>query len=184
MKKNLPKSLIDLNTKTFINVIKKNPVDIITHVNFCCFADAVEVAKAAADYGTYIELNAKKTHLTDDELYEIEKTGVNFIIGSDAHAPERVGEISLVEQTLKRVCISEDRIVNINGKTVPIQIDKNGVIFAVDRGMPNASVPLITGFPFESISEGMRLNGKLRPLMEQIAEIQSTNPEYFSVFLP
>ena len=27
----------------------------------------------------------------------------------------------------------------------------------------------------------MRLNGKLRPLMEQIAEIQSTNPEYFSV---
>ena len=25
------------------------------------------------------------------------------------------------------------------------------------------------------------MNGKLRPLMEQIAEIQSTNPEYFSV---
>ena len=26
----------ETNTKTFINVIKKNPVDIITHINYCC----------------------------------------------------------------------------------------------------------------------------------------------------
>ena len=64
MKKNLPKSLIDLNTKTFINVIKKNPVDVITHLNFFCFADVKEVAKVASDYGTYIELNSKKIHFT------------------------------------------------------------------------------------------------------------------------
>lgn len=114
--KEVPKYLIKNNTNAYVNLIKKNPVDAITHLNYGCVADVVEVAKVAADYGTYIELNAKKTHLTDDELYEIEKTGVNFIIGSDAHSPERVGEISLVEQTLKRVCISEDRIVNINGK--------------------------------------------------------------------
>lgn len=114
--KDVPKYLIKNNTNAYVNLIKKNPVDVITHLNYGCVADVSEVAKAAADYGTYIELNAKKTHLTDDELYEIEKTGVNFIIGSDAHSPERVGEISLVEQTLKRVCISEDRIVNINGK--------------------------------------------------------------------
>lgn len=114
--KEVPKYLIKNNTNAYINLIKKNPVDAITHLNYCVVADAVEVAKAAADYGTYIELNAKKTHLTDDELYEVEKTGVNFIIGSDAHSPNRVGEISLVEETLKRVCIPESRIVNIDGK--------------------------------------------------------------------
>ena len=115
-KKKISKSLIKNNTKTFINVIKNNPVDVITHVNFCCFADAVEVAKAAADYGTYIELNAKKTHLTDEELFNVAKTGVNFVISSDAHTPDRVGEISLVEKLLQRVSVPESQIANINGK--------------------------------------------------------------------
>lgn len=114
--KSVSKSLIKENTKTFINVIKNNPVDVITHLNFCCFADAVEVAKAAADYGTFIELNAKKTHLSDEEINKMLDTGVQFILNSDAHTPDRVGEISLVEKLLSRVNIPEERIVNINGK--------------------------------------------------------------------
>ncbi len=115
-RKEVPDSLIKTNTETFINVIKKNPIDVITHLNYCCFADAVEVAKVAADYGTYIELNAKKVHLTDEELYAIVKTGVKFVIDSDAHSPERVGEVSLVQEWLKRVEVPESRIANINGK--------------------------------------------------------------------
>ena len=114
--KSVPKSVIDTTTKTYINVIKNNPVDILTHVNFCCFANAVEVAKCCADYGTYLELNSKKVHLTDEELYEISKTGVNFVIDSDAHSIDRIGDISLVTKMLERVNISEDRIMNINGK--------------------------------------------------------------------
>lgn len=116
VKNHIPKYLIKNNTSAYVNLIKKNPVDIITHLNFCCFADVVEVAKVASDYGTYIELNAKKTHLTDDELYAVEKTGVNFVISSDAHTPDRVGEISLVEKMLKRVNIPRERIMNIDGR--------------------------------------------------------------------
>ncbi len=112
----ISKSLRDRNTKTFINVIKNNPVDIITHINFCCYTDAVEVAKVAADYGTYIELNSKKVHLSDEELYAVAKTGVNFVIDSDAHSPSRVAEISLVEQMLSRVDIPLERIKNIDGR--------------------------------------------------------------------
>ncbi len=109
--------LRDTNTKTFINVIKNNPVDVITHLNFCCFADAVEVAKVASDYGTYLELSAKKVHLSDQEISDIlAKTNVKFVIGSDAHTPERVGEISLVEDMIKRLSFPLDRIANIDGK--------------------------------------------------------------------
>ena len=115
-KEKVSKRLIETNTKTFINVIKNNPVDVITHVNFCCFANAVEVAKVARDYGTYIELNAKKTHLTDEELSAVASTGVKFVISSDAHSPERVGEVSLVEKMLDRVGINKDQIANIDGK--------------------------------------------------------------------
>ncbi|MBQ0099002.1 MAG: PHP domain-containing protein [Firmicutes bacterium] len=112
------KGLIKRTTKAYINVIKNNPIDVITHLNFCCYADAVEVCKCASDYGTFIELNAKKTHLTDEELSNIiAKTNVNFVIGSDAHTPSRVGEISLVNNLVERVGVPEDRIMNVNGKT-------------------------------------------------------------------
>lgn len=115
--KNIPKSVIDTNTKTFINVIKNNPVDAITHLNFCCFADAVEVAKVAGDYGTYIELNAKKVHLSDQEIIDIlDKTSANFLINSDAHSPDRVGEVKLVEDIIKRLNIPKERLANVDGK--------------------------------------------------------------------
>lgn len=115
-KEHVSESLIKTNTKTFINVIKNNPVDAITHINFCCYADAVEVAKVAADYGTYIELNSKKVHLSDEELYALAKTGVRFLIDSDAHSVDRIAEIELVKKMLSRVDIPMDRIDNIDGR--------------------------------------------------------------------
>ena len=82
-----------------------------------CPADALEVAKCAADYGTYIELNSKKTHLTDEELNEIAvKTSARFIINSDAHSKDRVGDIHLVEEQLSRLQFPIDRIDNVDGR--------------------------------------------------------------------
>lgn len=114
--KNIPSRVIKDNTKMVVNVIKNNPIDIISHPNFCSFTDMVEVAKVASDYGTYLELNAKKEHLSDEEIYNLLKTNVRFVIGSDAHTPNRVGEISLVEKLLERTNFPLDRIDNIDGR--------------------------------------------------------------------
>lgn len=114
---NASKKLIKRNTLAYINTIKNNPIDAITHLNFLTPANALEVAKCAADYGTYIELNSKKDHLTDEELCEIvAKTDARFIIGSDAHSADRVGEISRVETQLSRVNFPMERIDNIDGR--------------------------------------------------------------------
>ena len=65
--------------------------------------------KAAADYGTYIEINAKKTHLRDEELADIAaKTSARFVIGSDAHSPARVGEISLAEELIRQIRLMKE----------------------------------------------------------------------------
>ena len=105
------------NTKAYINAIKNNPIDAITHLNYICPANALEVAKCAADYGTYIELNSKKQHLTDEELSDIvAKTDARFIINSDAHAAVRVGDTKRVEEQLARLDFPMDRIDNIDGR--------------------------------------------------------------------
>ena len=115
-KNHVPQSLIRFNTTALIKSIEKNPIDIITHLNFQSFCDVVEVAKAARDCGTYIELNSKKVHMTDEELARVCDTGVRFVIDSDAHSPERVGDTKLVEDMLSRVDIPRERIDNIDGR--------------------------------------------------------------------
>ena len=116
-KKSPSDKLIERNTKAYINAVKNNPVDAVTHLCFLCPANALEVAKCAADYGTYIELNSKKQHLSDEQLMEIvDKTDVRFIVNSDAHEKERVGDFKLVEAQLTRVNFPMDRIDNIDGR--------------------------------------------------------------------
>ncbi|MDE6411951.1 MAG: PHP domain-containing protein [Clostridia bacterium] len=110
------KSLIKYTTQAYINTIKKNPVDIITHVGFRCFCDPVEVAKCCRDYGTYLEISAKKKHLTDEELDKVAATGVRFLIDSDAHSVSRVGDHALAEEQIMRVGIPLEQIDNIDGR--------------------------------------------------------------------
>lgn len=123
------KWLVKETTKAYINLIKKCPVDAISHLNFCCFADAEEVAKVASDYGTYIELNSKKTHLSEAEIEAVLKTDVKFIVDSDAHSPSRVGEVSLVEDLILKTGFPTERIMNIDGRLPSFRFKafKNGV---------------------------------------------------------
>ena len=116
-KKQPSQKMIDYNTKAYINAIKNNPIDVVTHLNFLCPCNTLEVAKCATDYGTYIELNSKKRHVTDDELMEIvQKTDARFIINSDAHTASRVGDTKIVEEQLNRLNFPMDRIDNIEGR--------------------------------------------------------------------
>ncbi len=110
------KRLIKDTTKAYINAITKNPIDVLTHINYLCFSDPVEVAKCCRDYGTYLEISAKKQHLTDEQLAAVDATGVRYVINSDAHTTDRIGDTVIAEEQIKRVGISLDKIDNIDGK--------------------------------------------------------------------
>ena len=117
-RKNAPDKVIKSNTQAIINNIKKFPVDVLTHINYGMRVNCQEVAKACADYGTYLEINGKRISYSDKEMEAMLKTGVNFIVNSDAHSPERVGEISLGIESIKRLGIPLDRVVNLNSLPV------------------------------------------------------------------
>jgi putative hydrolase len=107
---------IDTTTKAYVNLIKKNPVDIITHINYKCFCDLKTVAQACADYGTYIEINSKKRHISPEELDMMAQTGVRFVIDSDAHSADRVGDTKIAEELLAEAHIPMEQIDNIDGR--------------------------------------------------------------------
>ncbi|MDE6597282.1 MAG: PHP domain-containing protein [Clostridia bacterium] len=108
--------VIETTTKAYINVIKNNPVDILTHINYKCYCNLEEVAKCCADYGTYIEINTKKRHVSAEELNLMASTGVRFVIDSDAHSADRVGDTKIAEELLAEADIPLDRIDNIDGR--------------------------------------------------------------------
>lgn len=116
-KKEASSSLRAYNTRCYVNAIKSNPIDILTHLDFKVDCDVKVVAECCADYGTYVEINTKKRHMTSEEWNEVFSTKANFIIDSDAHTPSRVGEISLIESLEKDgVKIPYERVFNVEGR--------------------------------------------------------------------
>ena len=108
--------VIENTTKAYINVVKNNPIDILTHINYKCYCNIKEVAKCCADYGTYIEINTKKRHVSAEELLIMAETGVRFVIDSDAHSADRVGDTKIAEELLSGTEFPLDRIDNIDGR--------------------------------------------------------------------
>lgn len=108
--------IIDNTTKAYINAIKNNPIDILTHINYKCCCNLEEVAKCCADYGTYIEINTKKRHVSAEELNLMASTGVKFVIDSDAHSADRVGDTKIAEEILSEASVPLEQIDNIDGR--------------------------------------------------------------------
>lgn len=108
------------NTKTYINMVKKYPIAIIAHINHLTRVNVKEVAKCCADYGTYIELNAKYiSDMSYTALEEMLATDVTFIANSDGHYVEHVGNFSRIIKYLENYPEIETKIVN--AKPEPIK---------------------------------------------------------------
>ena len=119
-----PDSVIKNTTRAYINAVKNNPVDILTHINYKCFCNLEEVAKVCADYGTYIEINTKKSHVSAEELNAMARTGVRFVIDSDAHSADRVGDTLIADRLLAEADIRPSQIDNIEGRRPVFRFDE------------------------------------------------------------
>lgn len=116
MGKRPSEKVIQKTTRAYVSAVKKNPIDILTHINYKCCCDLKEVAQVCADYGTYIEINTKKRHVSAEELNLMASTGVRFVIDSDAHSADRVGDTAIAEQLLAEADVSLEQIDNIDGR--------------------------------------------------------------------
>ena len=103
------------STDTYIKAIEKHPIDILAHINYGLGVEVKPVAEACAQFGTFLELNGKRINMNKDEFLSVLDTKVQFIIDSDAHSPERVGETSVIKNFLDGYDI-ENRIVNIKNR--------------------------------------------------------------------
>jgi putative hydrolase len=102
------------NTKICIHAIKKNHIDIWTHMNRYFRVNVLDVARACVERGTVIELNSRRISFRPIDFERMAALGAKFIIDSDAHKPRRVGDIARVEEFLKNCDFDPASIINLN----------------------------------------------------------------------
>ena len=106
---------INRNTTAFLKALDRYPIDVITHLNYGGFlTDTLTVAKMAKQKGVYVELNGKRINFTDEEVLTMASEGVKFIVNSDAHSPNRVGEVNNGMNLIYRLNIPLSQVVNID----------------------------------------------------------------------
>lgn len=101
-----------LNTESMIKAIEKNKIDIITHPGTRIPLDTTLVAKAAAKAGTALEINSHSSFMRAEHVIAAAKEGVKFVIDSDAHCPEDVGNLKNGLDIAIAAGLTSDQIIN------------------------------------------------------------------------
>lgn len=103
----------DYNTKAIINAMKNNDIFIITHPGDKGDVYIEEIAKVAKNTDTRLEINSSHGFLNSSQLVKIKGIGNKFIIGSDAHIPQNVGNFDLAMKIVKEASVDLSLIENI-----------------------------------------------------------------------
>ena len=101
------------NTEALIKTIQNYKIDFITHPGYGVDIDTYELARVCAEENTYLEINARHGELTEGFVKAAAETDVKFIINSDAHSPEQVGEQEAGLKIVERLNLSKKRIINV-----------------------------------------------------------------------
>lgn len=102
-----------LNTEAVVNAVYQNQIDIITHPGHRFEIDSRELARACADRNTAFEINTSHNNMTLELIEIAANEGVDFVIGSDAHHPSRVGDLQSGIELAKAAGLSVDQIRNV-----------------------------------------------------------------------
>lgn len=103
----------EYNTKGIINAMKNNDIFIITHPGDKGDVYIEEIAKVAKETNTRLEINSSHGFLNADQIRRIKSIGNKFIIGSDAHKPENVGNFELAMKIIKESNLDLSLVENI-----------------------------------------------------------------------
>lgn len=107
-----------VNTDALIQAIYNNRIHAITHPGYRLSIDTRSLAKACAATNTALEINAGHEHTTVDYIRIAAEEGAKFVIGSDAHSPQRIGDFGRAITLAREAGLTPTEIVN----AIPVSV--------------------------------------------------------------
>jgi putative hydrolase len=102
-----------INTDLTVRAIYENKINILTHPGDKGVFDIGEIALACAERGTLMEISTWHDWLTVDGIRQAAKTAARFVISSDAHTPERIGDCQGAVDRIKEAGLDFERVENL-----------------------------------------------------------------------
>ncbi len=114
IKKRAP-SAIARNTRALCLALARFPIKIVSHPGEYIPLDISMLAKASVKTGAALEINASHPSITADQIRLARAEGARFVLSSDAHTPEKVGDFGAALRLAMEAGLKEDDIVNAGG---------------------------------------------------------------------
>lgn len=67
-------------------------------------------------------------------------------------------------------------LATVAERTIPMEIDKTGMVFNIASGKNHYKLPIISGLTFQHIRAGMKVHKQLVPLFKQLDILRKNNP--------
>ncbi len=107
-----------VNTQALVKAMERYPIDIITHPGAKADIDTASLARAAAAKDVALEINAGHRFMTVEYVRIAKKWGAKFVLSSDAHRPEAVGQVIDAVKVALEAGLTEKDIINAVGSEV------------------------------------------------------------------
>jgi putative hydrolase len=101
------------NTDLVVRAIYENEIKILTHPGDKGVFDIGEIAEACAARGTLMEISTWHDWLTIEGIKQAAKTDARFVISSDAHTPDRIGDCLGAVERSRAAGLDLERIENL-----------------------------------------------------------------------
>ncbi len=103
-------TLVEVNTEAYLSAMDRYPIDVLVHLNHRALVDVKRVAEKAKEKNVYVELNEKHISTLERDIDVLVDSGVNFILGSDAHETAKIGKFDKVMKFAEKHGIPNERI--------------------------------------------------------------------------
>ena len=101
------------NTKASVEAVLRNSVNIFTHPGLHISIDTKELARACAKKETALEINCRHVEEAREFVDVGIKEGACFVISSDAHRPEDVGNLEKGIKVVEDLKIPPELVLNL-----------------------------------------------------------------------
>ena len=112
-------------------------------------------------------------------IEEMTKRLEEYPVVKDAHVTRVFPDtLKIVIKTRKAVGLA---IVEMEGKSVPVSFDEQGVIFRMGSALSEWDMPIISGLAFRNVKLGMELPLTLHPLLSDLSTLRMQSPTLFNL---
>lgn len=104
---------VEKATRAYLNAIDKYPVTFISHIDSILTTDLYRIGMACKNKGIFIEINNRHATWTQSQVDDLIASDCMFVVSSDAHSADDVGNAEKAFELIKKYKIPEENIANV-----------------------------------------------------------------------